>query len=359
MNVTLKNVTKKFGKVTAVDDLSLRIEDKEFMVLLGPSGCGKTTTLRIIAGLETPDSGDIYIGDNLVNDLPPKDRNVAMVFQSYAIYPYMSVFDNIAFPLKIRKTPKKEINERVCNVANLLRIEELLNRKPKELSGGERQRAALGRAIIREPDIFLMDEPLSNLDAKLRVHMRAELKKLHEKVKATTIYVTHDQLEAMSMGDRIAILDRGVLQQVGTPHEVYERPTNIFVAGFVGSPAMNMIEGDVIEKDGKFFADFGVITYPLLSKVAKECSTRKIVFGIRPEHILIERKKGPKLLPAKVEVIEPLGREFILSLDLNGLTFTVLMRRVEHLKSGDDVWIKFDEKKLHIFDGETQKRLEI
>ena len=357
MKVTLKDATKKFGKIIAVDDVSLSIEDKEFMVLLGPSGCGKTTTLRMIAGLETPDSGDIYIGDKLVNDLPPKDRNVAMVFQSYALYPYMSVFDNIGFPLRIRKIPKKEIEERVHNAAKLLEIEELLNRKPKELSGGQRQRVALGRAIIREPDIFLMDEPLSNLDAKLRVYMRAELKKLHEKVGATTIYVTHDQSEAMSMGDRIAILDRGVLRQVAPPSEIYDNPNDVFVGGFIGSPSMNMLKGTLVEKNGKFFVDAGVFQYPVSPEIAKESSGTEVIFGVRPEDFIILSKKAPHSIKAKIEVIEPLGRESILSLDVGGVPLTLIAKSTVGLSTGDDIWITIDENKLHIFDEKTKKRL--
>lgn len=258
--VKLVNVWKQFGEVTAVKNMNLDIKDGEFMILLGPSGCGKTTTLRMISGLEEPTKGQIYIGDKLVADpekgvfVPPKDRDIAMVFQSYALYPHMTVYDNIAFPLKLRKVPKQEIDQRVREVAEMLGLTELLKRKPRELSGGQRQRVALGRAIVRKPQVFLMDEPLSNLDAKLRVKMRAELKKLQRQLGVTTIYVTHDQVEAMTMGDRIAVINAGELQQVGSPDEVYDKPANTFVAGFIGSPPMNSMDASITE-DG--FADFG------------------------------------------------------------------------------------------------------
>src|SRR6184192_3792916 len=249
--VLLDHVTKRFGEVTAVNDLSIQVQDREFLVLVGPSGCGKSTTLRLIAGLEELTAGNIYIGDRLVNDVAPKDRDIAMVFQSYALYPHMSVYDNLAFGLKLRKTPKKEIDRRVHEAAEILGIGTLLNRKPKQLSGGQRQRVALGRAIVREPKVFLMDEPLSNLDAKMRVATRAELIKLHQRISTTVIYVTHDQVEAMTMGDRIAVLNGGIIQQLGTPQELYEHPSNLFVAGFIGSPAMNFFPGaKVVGQDG-------------------------------------------------------------------------------------------------------------
>jgi len=357
LEVTFENVTKIFGEVIAVDNLSLKVEDRDFLILLGPSGCGKTTTLRLVAGLETPDSGNIFIGDTLVNDLAPKDRDVAMVFQSYALYPYMSVYDNIAFPLKLRKMPKGEIRKRVLKTAELLEIDDLLERKPRQLSGGQQQRVALGRAIVREPQVFLMDEPLSNLDAKLRVMMRTELRKLHQKLKITTIYVTHDQEEAMTLGKRIAVMNQGVLQQFGTPEEVYTHPANLFVAGFVGSPAMNMLEGDIIEKNGKLIIDVGVFTYPFPSDLAREILTPKIVLGIRPEDVIITNEKDPNAIPAKIEVIEPLGRECFLSLAVSGFSLGIITRSAEGLTIGDDIWIKLDEKRLHIFDGKSQKRL--
>ncbi len=358
MDVTLHNVSKKFGEVIAVDDLSLEIEDREFMVLLGPSGCGKTTTLRMIAGLETPDSGEIYIGDKLVNALPPKDRNVAMVFQSYAIYPYMSVFDNIAFPLKIAKLPKKEIAEKVQNVAELLRIEGLLKRKPKALSGGQRQRVALGRAIVREPDIFLMDEPLSNLDAKLRVHMRAELIRLHDKVEATTIYVTHDQLEAMSMGDRTAILESGLLQQVDTPSNIYNHPKNVFIAGFIGSPSMNMIDGAFIEKDGDIVLDFGFFVFDPsadIKEILKKTKTTEFILGVRPEHVKISKEKTKNAIKAKVDIIEPVGRELQVYLSIGEKSIVAITTPAQTLKIGEEVWFLLDERRIHLFDKKTEK----
>lgn len=357
VEVRFEGVTKRFGKVVAVDNLNLKVEDGDFLVLLGPSGCGKTTTLRLVAGLETPDAGNIYIGDALANELSPKDRNVAMVFQSYALYPYMRVFDNIAFPMKVRKTPKKEIQKSVREVAELLKIEDLLTRKPRQLSGGQRQRVALGRALIREPQLFLMDEPLSNLDAKLRVVMRTELRKLHHKLNITTIYVTHDQEEAMTLGSRIAIQNKGILQQVGTPNQVYEYPANVFVAGFIGSPAMNMLKGTLVEKNGKFFVDAGVFQYPVSPEIAKESSSTEVILGVRPEDFVISSKKAPYAIKAKIEVLEPLGRESILSLDLSGVPLILIAKSTVGLSTGDDIWITFDEKKLHIFDEKTQKHL--
>src|SRR5579884_1450163 len=255
--VVLEHVTKKFGEVLAVNDLNIDVRDREFLVLVGPSGCGKSTALRMIAGLEEATSGDIIIGDRRVNDVHPKDRDIAMVFQSYALYPHMSVYDNMAFGLKLRKVPKAEIDRRVKEAAEILGLENLLNRKPKELSGGQRQRVALGRAIVREPQVFLMDEPLSNLDAKLRVQTRAELIKLHQRLQTTVIYVTHDQTEAMTMGTRIAVMKDGVLQQLAPPQEVYDHPSNVFVAGFIGSPAMNFIEAQLVSDGGQLYVDTG------------------------------------------------------------------------------------------------------
>jgi len=253
--VSYKHVSKRFGDVVAVSDLTIDIADKEFLVFVGPSGCGKSTSLRMLAGLEEIDEGEIFIGDRLVNDVPPKDRDIAMVFQSYALYPHMTVYDNMAFGLKLRKVPKQEIDRRVKEAAGILGIEHLLDRKPKQLSGGQRQRVAVGRAIVREPNVFLMDEPLSNLDAKLRVQARAEISKLHQRLGTTFIYVTHDQTEAMTMGTRIAVLRDGVLQQVDTPQRLYDLPNNVFVAGFIGSPAMNFFDATLVEEDGKVIAD--------------------------------------------------------------------------------------------------------
>lgn len=359
VEVRLENVTKRFGKVIAVDDLNLQVKDKEFLVLLGPSGCGKTTTLRLIAGLEAPDTGSIYIGDKLANELSPKERNVAMVFQSYALYPYMKVFDNIAFPLKIHKIAKDEIRRKVQEVAELLGINHLLDRKPRQLSGGQQQRVALARALVREPQIFLMDEPLSNLDAKLRIIMRTELKRLHHELKVTTIYVTHDQEEAMTLADEIVIMKDGKLHQIGSPFDVYEKPANMFVAGFIGSPAMNMIEGELREKNGRYGGDFGICFFPIPKRVAENFSSHKIVLGVRPEHIIVEENKMPKSISAKVEVIEPLGREYILLINVDGVLLTVNTRLRKPLKTGDNVWIKFNEDKLHFFDKKTTSRVNL
>lgn len=361
--VRLGDVWKEFGEVVAVKDMSLEIKDGEFMILLGPSGCGKTTTLRMIAGLEEPTRGRIYIGDKLVADpekgvfIPPKDRDIAMVFQSYALYPHMTVYDNIAFPLKLRKVPKQEIDQRVREVAELLGLTELLKRKPRELSGGQRQRVALGRAIVRKPQVFLMDEPLSNLDAKLRVKMRAELKKLQRQLGVTTIYVTHDQVEAMTMGDRIAVINAGVLQQVGSPDEVYDKPANMFVAGFIGSPPMNFLNTTITE-DG--FVDFGEFRLKLLPdqfEVLGEMGYvgREVVFGIRPEDVYDAvfaqvKVPGENMVRAMVEIVENLGSEKIVHLRVGGVAFLGAFRSESRVREGQEVDVVFDMKKIHIFD---------
>src|ERR671925_1546306 len=288
-SVTLQDLTKRFDKVTAVDRINLEIPDKEFVVFVGPSGCGKTTTLRMIAGLEEASEGTIMIGDRIVNDIPPKDRNIAMVFQNYALYPHMNVYKNMAFGLKLRRTPKPEIERRVREAARILGIVELLDRKPRQLSGGQRQRVAVGRAIVRQPEVFLFDEPLSNLDAKLRVNMRAELIKLHERLDATMIYVTHDQVEAMTMGDRIVVMRNGFIQQVGPPMEVYNQPQNQFVAGFIGSPPMNFLDAHLVSDNGGLAVDLQGMRLPLPPQQAKSAeayANKKVVFGIRPEDIL-------------------------------------------------------------------------
>ena len=359
--VLLKNVTKRFGEVVAVNRLSLEARDKEFLVLLGPSGCGKTTALRCIAGLETPEEGEIYIEDRLVNDFSPKDRNIAMVFQSYALYPHMTVFKNLAFPLENAKVPKDEIERRVRQVAKLLKIEALLNRKPKQLSGGQQQRVALGRAIIREPHAFLMDEPLSNLDAKLRVYMRAELKKLQKELGVTTIYVTHDQVEAMTMGDKIAILNEGVLQQTGTPDGIYFHPSNMFVAGFIGSPPTNFFDCKLIEGVPSIL-DTGEFRYPLpehVAKAAKECTSDMCVLGVRPQDVLVykdaKRKKG--LIKAVLDVIEPLGDVTILDLKVGDYLVKAVVSPDFKAELGGEFWVKFPVDKIYLFDKETGKAL--
>ena len=284
-SVTYEHVTKRFGDVVAVNDLSIEIEDKEFLVFVGPSGCGKTTSLRLLAGLEELTEGNIYIGDRLVNDVAPKDRDIAMVFQSYALYPHMSVYDNMAFGLKLRKTPKQEIERRVREAAGILGIENLLDRKPKQLSGGQRQRVAVGRAIVRDPAVFLFDEPLSNLDAKLRVQTRAEISKLHQRLGTTFIYVTHDQVEAMTMATRIAVMRDGLLQQLDTPQHLYDKPANIFVAGFIGSPSMNFFDATLVDADGKLLIDGGTFRVEVPeSKKGQllEHKGKEVIFGIRP-----------------------------------------------------------------------------
>jgi multiple sugar transport system ATP-binding protein len=362
--VAVRNLKKMFGKVVAVNNLSFETEDQEFLALLGPSGCGKTTTLRCIAGLETPDEGEVYIGDTLVNDIPPRERDIAMVFQSYALYPHMTVFDNLAFPLKMRKVSKDEIRAKVRHTADFLRIGHLLNRKPGQLSGGEAQRVALGRAIIREPKVFLMDEPLSNLDAKLRVYMRAELKKMQKELKITTIYVTHDQLEAMTMADRIAIMNQGILQQLATPEEAYNNPQNLFVAGFIGSPPMNFIDVNFSEKNGKCFIDattFELQIPDVVGDVIKQKARgSELILGVRPEDILVRRKPFSGVnIEAEVYVVEPLGSEILLNLKVgeNFVNAKVPQGFMAKTNTIDKVWISFDVSKIHIFDKKTEKAI--
>jgi len=371
--VRLVNVTKKFGEVTAVDNLSLEIRDGEFFVLLGPSGCGKTTTLRMIAGLEEPTAGEIYIGDELVASpekdifVPPRDRDVAMVFQNYALYPHMTVFENIAFPLKLRKVPEEEIKRKVKEVAELLGIGELLNRKPRELSGGQRQRVALGRAIVREPKVFLLDEPLSNLDAKLRVRMRGELKKLQHKLGVTTVYVTHDQVEAMTMGDRIAILNVGKLQQVGTPDDVYMKPQNKFVAGFIGSPPMNFADVTLVEENGKVWVDFGDFKLALPQDMAEVVRNsgyigREAILGIRPEDLydsLFAQVKipGENMVKAKIDVVEPLGNVKIVHFFIGNVRFTASFPADSKVKEGMEIDVVFDMTKIRLFDKNTEEAI--
>jgi multiple sugar transport system ATP-binding protein len=357
--VLLKNLTKRFGNVVAVNRLNLEAKDKEFVVLLGPSGCGKTTALRCIAGLETPDEGEIYIGDQFVNDLDPADRDVAMVFQSYALYPHMTVFDNLAFPLENRKVPKKEIRKRVQKVVKLLQIEGLLSRKPRQLSGGQQQRVALGRAIIREPRAFLMDEPLSNLDAKLRIYMRAELKRLQKDIGITTIYVTHDQVEAMTMGDQIVILNRGIIQQTGNPDLIYNHPSNQFVAGFIGSPPTNFFDCALERQEGVL--DAGEFKYPLskeLLQVAESATSDEILLGVRPQNVLVYRQKTrDAIAKASLYVSEPLGDKLILDLKTGDLLFKAVMSPDFKVETGDELWVNFQEDKIYLFDKKTGEAL--
>ena len=361
--VKVVNLVKKFDKTVAVDGISFDVKDGEFIVLLGPSGCGKTTTLRCIAGLETPDEGEIYIDDRIVNELPPKDRDVAMVFQSYALYPHMTVYGNLAFPLKMRKLPKDEIDKKVKEVAKLLNIDHLLDRRPRQLSGGEMQRVALGRALVRTPRVFLMDEPLSNLDAKLRVYMRAELKKLQRDLKITTIYVTHDQAEAMAMADRIAVMNKGKILQYSEPHDVYEKPANIFVAGFIGSPPMNFIKASILEKDSKIILDAGFFQYELgrdLGEIVKRgASGSEIIIGFRPEHMLLSRERqANSVFQADVYVIEPMGSRIIVDLKAGDyLLKAVAPPTAEIPPPGQKVWVGFPVERLHVFDAKTEKTL--
>jgi multiple sugar transport system ATP-binding protein len=358
-SVTLQELSKRFDKVTAVNQINLEIPDKEFVVFVGPSGCGKTTTLRMIAGLEETSDGTILIGERVVNDVPPKDRNIAMVFQNYALYPHMDVYKNMAFGLKLRRTPKPEIDRRVREAARILGIEELLDRKPRQLSGGQRQRVAVGRAIVRQPEVFLFDEPLSNLDAKLRVQMRSELIKLHYQLEATMIYVTHDQVEAMTMGDRIVIMNNGEIQQVGAPMEVYDQPINMFVAGFIGSPAMNFFQGKLTAQNSDLFVDLGKFTMKLpksqINRFGNHVNQR-VVFGIRPENISDREEAGEhqqERVPAKVNVVEPLGSEVIVELSAGDHTFVGRLDPTTTARPMHEMAVYFDMGRFHLFDAET------
>ncbi|MHC5059020.1 MAG: ABC transporter ATP-binding protein [Planctomycetota bacterium] len=360
--VVLDDVTKVYaGDVEAVKGASIVIADKEFVVLVGPSGCGKSTTLRMVAGLEEITKGTISIGGTVVNDVAPKDRDIAMVFQNYALYPHMTVYKNMAFGLKLRKFPKDEIDARVKDAARILGITELLDRRPKELSGGQRQRVAVGRAIVRQPKAFLFDEPLSNLDAKLRVEMRAELKKLHQRLQTTMIYVTHDQVEAMTLGDRIVIMKDGVIDQVDEPLSIYRQPVNKFVAGFIGTPPMNFLEG-ALERDGGglVFADgdMRIALGARLSGVLEGRDGAQVSLGVRPEDIHMEAEKYPEgaRFRCKVEVVEPLGDEMIVYLATAKQSMVGKMR-AEHLKVGEEMEVGVDLDKVHVLHGETEENL--
>lgn len=376
-NLSLRNICKRYaGGVLAVSDFNLEIEDKEFIILVGPSGCGKSTTLRMIAGLEEISDGELYIGDKLVNDVAPKDRDIAMVFQNYALYPHMTVYDNMAFGLKLRKTPKQEIKRRVDEAARILDIAHLLQRKPAALSGGQRQRVALGRAIVREPKVFLLDEPLSNLDAKLRAQMRTEISKLHLKLGTTFIYVTHDQTEAMTMGTRIVVMKDGVIQQVDSPQKLYETPINMFVAGFIGSPQMNFIDGKIVKSGSDFFAEFGSedtdgktgVKYQIKLPASKSEGGRldayvdkEVTFGIRPEHVhdedeLVEKFKDG-VVETLVEVTELMGAEKYLYTVCEGVSINARVAPTSAAKAGDMIKIALEPEKIHIFDKETEKTI--
>ncbi|MCI5730480.1 MAG: sn-glycerol-3-phosphate ABC transporter ATP-binding protein UgpC [Eubacterium sp.] len=363
-SLSLKNINKVYPNgFHAVKDFNLEIEDKEFIIFVGPSGCGKSTTLRMIAGLEEISSGELWIGDKLVNDVEPKDRDIAMVFQNYALYPHMSVYDNMAFGLKLRKVAKDQIDRLVHEAAKILDIEHLLDRKPKALSGGQRQRVAMGRAIVRDPKVFLMDEPLSNLDAKLRVQMRIEISKLHQRLETTIIYVTHDQTEALTLGTRIVVMKDGVVQQVDSPLDLYMKPQNLFVAGFIGSPQMNFIDAKVVETDGEVNLMFGSNSVKLPNDKAKKLldagyKDKVVTFGIRPEDIKDEEmfisNSPDTTLEATVKVYEMLGAEVFLYFTVDGFDITVRVNPRTTARPGDTIKIAMDGSKIHLFDKETQ-----
>jgi len=369
-SVEFKNVSKVFDKtVKAVDQVNLTIKDKEFVVFVGPSGCGKSTCLRMIAGLDNPTEGEIYIGDRLVNEVSPKDRDIAMVFQSYALYPHMTVYDNIAYGLKLRHFPKTVIDEKVKEAAKILDIESLLNRKPKALSGGQRQRVAIGRAIVREPQVFLMDEPLSNLDAKLRNQMRSEILQLRKKLDTTFVYVTHDQTEAMTLGDRIVVIKDGVVQQIGSPQDVFSHPTNMFVAGFIGTPQMNFFDGCLKLENDKYCVYLGNdFEYKIIPSEEKQNNLKasnaregKIVIGIRPEHIII----ADEGIPATMDVIEMTGSSLNLHFNILGKEAIAVVPGMDEKghfydepKQGESLRVLFNENAVHLFDTDTQLNIE-
>jgi multiple sugar transport system ATP-binding protein len=359
VRVRFEGVHKRYGSDRALGGVDLEINSGECLVLLGPSGCGKTTLLRLLAGLEHADEGRIWIGDRVVNDVEPAERDVAMVFQNYALYPHMDVYKNMAFGLKLRRTPKPEIDRRVREAARILGIEGLLNRKPRELSGGQRQRVAVGRAIVRQPEVFLFDEPLSNLDAKLRVQMRSELIKLHYQLEATMIYVTHDQVEAMTMGDRIVIMNNGEIQQVGAPMDVYDHPGHMFVAGFIGSPAMNFFQGKLTAQNSDLFVDLGKFAVKLPKSQVNRFGThvnQRVVFGIRPENISDREEAGEhqqERVPAKVNVVEPLGSEVIVELSAGDHTFVGRLDPTTTARPMQEMAVYFDMGRFHLFDAET------
>ena len=368
-SITFKHVRKTYpGGVTVVPDLNLEIQHKEFVILVGPSGCGKSTTLRMIAGLEDISDGELLIGDRVVNDVAPKDRDIAMVFQNYALYPHMTVYDNIAYGLKLRKFPKRVIDEKVREAAEILDIAELLKRKPKALSGGQRQRVAIGRAIVREPQVFLMDEPLSNLDAKLRNQMRSEILKLRQKVNTTFIYVTHDQTEAMTLGDRIVIMKDGFIQQIGTPQEVFDHPANLFVAGFIGMPQMNFFDAKLLCEGGKYFVSVGGCKVELSSDKQKNLAEKKVsaqamTLGVRPSHMVLAKQPG-NTLAAKVEVSEMMGSEVHFHANAEGRDVVVIVptmdatgTHIDSFRAGDQMNLTFSGNVCHVF-GQDGKNLE-
>lgn len=359
--VVLENVVKSYGSLRAVNDVSLTVEDGEFVALVGPSGCGKTTTLNLIAGLIPITSGDIWIGDRLVNDLDPKDRDVAMVFQNYALYPNKTVFRNLAFPLQMRKLPKNEIHTKVLEAARVLDIEHLLERRPRELSGGQQQRVALGRALVRDPRAFLMDEPLSNLDAKLRVQMRTELKRFHQDLSATVIYVTHDQLEAVTMADKMAVMSGGDLQQYDSPQRIFAEPVNMFVASFVGSPAMSLIPLELVSEAGHFSLKspegWSLTLSDENSRRANAARSNKLVLGARHSTIRLYTEAQPDAIPGRVYTVEPTGDITFVQVYLGDAVVIVSLDPTIEIEPDTQVWLEFDQERLHLFDGETEMAL--
>jgi multiple sugar transport system ATP-binding protein len=351
-SVDIREVRKSFGSTSIIHGVDVSIADGEFVVLVGPSGCGKSTLLRMIAGLENITGGEIRIGERVVNNLPPKERDVAMVFQNYALYPHMTVAANMAFSMKLGGAPKNEIETRVNRAAEILGLLQLLERFPRQLSGGQRQRVAMGRAIVRDPQVFLFDEPLSNLDAKLRVQMRTEIKELHQRLKTTTIYVTHDQIEAMTMADKIVVMHDGLVEQIGAPLDLYDRPDNLFVAGFIGSPAMNMITGHVRTNGSMIFEGSGGVTFPL-GAVPAESNGRPVIYGVRPEHFSLSEDGAA----AEVQVVEPTGSELQVAAKMSGTDIIVVFRERHQFKPGDKIRLKPDPRLVHLFDEATGKRL--
>jgi multiple sugar transport system ATP-binding protein len=365
-SITYEHVYKRYGDVIAVNDLNIEIADKEFLVFVGPSGCGKSTSLRMLAGLEEISDGRILIGDRVVNDVPPKDRDIAMVFQSYALYPHMSVYDNMAFGLKLRKTPKAEIDKKVKEAAEVLGISQFLDRKPKALSGGQRQRVAVGRAIVRDPSVFLFDEPLSNLDAKLRVETRANISKLHQNLGTTFIYVTHDQVEAMTMATRIAVLKDGFLHQLDTPQTLYDHPGNVFVAGFIGSPSMNFFDATLVEQDGKLLVDGGTFKLSVPPKkhaIYLPHKGKKVIFGIRPEDVFAANYAAQNILPAPmvadVDVSELMGNEIFLYLLTGKKQFIARVDPRTRVRPGEQIDLLVNMDNMHLFDPQTEKTLDV
>jgi len=366
VEVRTVNLTKKFGNVAAVDDVTFTFKDKELTVLVGPSGCGKTTLLRLISGLETPLKGDIFFGNNLVNDVPPWRRGISMVFQSYALYPNMSVYDNLAFPLKAKKTPKAEIKSKVQEIAKLLDISSFLTRKPRQLSGGQMQRVAVGRAIIREPEVFLMDEPLSNLDAKLRVYMRTELKRLQKELGITTIYVTHDQAEAMTMSDTLVVMNEGHILQSGDPEQLYRQPQNVFVAGFIGSPSMNFIDCRFDSEKGLLQSEPGAQEQPLfrckvpaslLKTLRAKAPEENFILGIRPDDIALDSKDSQNCEPVTVYMTEPLGYAVLVTVKAGNSLIKLIAPPHTQLNIEEKCWIKFKEEAIHVFDAKTKEHI--